>query len=524
MSVDLSTPGTPTEGAFRELVRDLRRLDGLDALDPSDVDAQLLRDATPSGRLLDLLRSLDVTDTEQVSDLALLEVIASWQRVVSTASAGLMRAAAALSRRDCLQVPAEPVPVGRGRRRYTTLRATGTEIAIRLGCSVRAGELLARDGRLFEGALAPTGEALERGEIDPRKARQIADRLADSPLQTALEVQDAVLPGAGLRSPAQVDRDLARALIEVDPTEAGDRHRRAKAERRVHHPRVLPDGMAGIWAVLPAEQAALVDGTLDAAAAAARAAGDRRTLDQLRADGLVDLVVGVSPAPTTEAGGQGTARTSGGATRARGEVAQRGGVGTRSAGTAVRVDVTVALSTLMGLDDAPGDLAGYGAITAEQARALAAGGTWRRLVTDPLTGAVLDVGRTRYRPPAALREHVIARDRTCARPGCTVPAARAELDHTVPFGSSLGCGPPQDAPPGGAPPGTASAIGQGTTSHDNLAPLCAPDHTAKTLGLMHLVQDEPGVLEWTTATGLRVRVVPGREGEITLLPAEPPPF
>ena len=32
------------------------------------------------------------------------------------------------------------------------------------------------------------------------------------------------------------------------------------------------------------------------------------------------------------------------------------------------------------------------------ARALAAGGTWRHLVTDPLSGAVIDVGRTRYRP------------------------------------------------------------------------------------------------------------------------------
>lgn len=492
--VDLATPRTPTEDAFWELVSDLRPPDALDALDPADVDARLLRGAPPSGRLLDLLRALDVADTERVGDLALLEVVAAYQRLVSTASAGLMRAAAALSRRECLQVPAEPVPVGRGRRRYTTLRATGTEIAIRLGCSVRSGELLARDGRIFEGALAPTGDALDRGEIDPRKAHQISDRLADSPLQTALEVQDAVLAGAALRSPAQVDRDLTRALIEVDPSEAEDRHRRARAERRVHHPRLLPDGMAGIWAVLPAERAALVDGTLDAAATAARAAGDPRTLDQLRADGFVDLVTGAPRATRPEHGA------------------------TRPGGAAVRVDVTVALSTLMGLDDAPGDLAGYGAITAEQARALAAGGTWRRLVTDPLTGAVLDVGRTRYRPPATLRDHVVARDRTCARPGCTVPAERAELDHTVPFGPSA-----TDAPPGD-PPGAVSPRERGITAHDNLAPLCTPDHTAKTLGLMHLVQDEPGVLEWTTATGLRLRVVPGRHGEVTLLPAEPPPF
>jgi hypothetical protein len=514
---DLASPWTPTEEAFWALVRDLRPQDLSAAINPSGVDADLLREVAPNGRLLDQLQTIDLTDTDRVDDLALLEVVAAWQRVVSHASAGLMRAAAALSRRDCLQVPAEPVPVGRGRRRYTTLRATGTEIAIRLGCSVRTGELLARDGRLFEGALAPTGDALERGEIDPRKARQIADRLADSPLQTALDVQAAVLAGAGLRSPAQVDRDLTRALVEVDPTEAEDRHRRARAERRVHHPRMLPDGMAGIWAVLPAESATLVDGTLDAAAAAARAAGDPRTLDQLRADGLVDLVVGAPAGSSSRAPG-GSAAGSG---APGGSAAGSGAPGTpRRGNVAVRVDVTVALSTLMGLDDAPGDLAGYGAITAEQARALAAGGTWRRIVTDPLTGAVLDVGRTRYRPPAALRDHVVARDRICARPGCTVPAEHAELDHTVPFG-----GPPRDrhpressstGPPRGGPPGT--------TSHENLAPLCAPDHTAKTLGVLHLEQAEPGVLTWTTATGLRVRVVPGRDGEATLLPVDPPPF
>ncbi len=538
VSIDLAAPWTSTEKAFWDLVRDLRPRDCLDALDPSRLDAERLREAVPTGRLLDMLRDLDLTDTERVHDVALLEIVAAWQRVVSTASAGLMRAAAALSQRDCLQVPAEPVPVGRGRRRYTTLRATGTEIAVRLGCSARTGELMARDGRLFEGALTPTGEALERGEIDLRKAHQIADRLADSPLATALEVQDAVLPGAGLRSPAQVDRDLTRALVEVDPTEAEDRHRRATAERRVQHPRVLPDGMAGIWAVLPAEQAALVDGTLGAAAAAARAAGDPRTLDQLRADGFVDLVVGAPAALSPGVGGRGAPCPSDGAKQPRGVATRPGAVAQRPGGVAVRVDVTVALSTLMGLDDAPGDLAGYGATTAEQARALAAGGTWRRLVTDPLTGAVLDVGCTRYRPSAALRDHVVARDRTCARPGCTVPAGRAELDHTVPFGQAKGGAPPGVAPPGGAPcgdppdrtpsdeatPGARSPSMCGTTSHDNLAPLCAPDHTAKTLGVMHLVQDEPGVLEWTTATGLRVRVVPGKDGEITLLPIETPPF
>ncbi|MCK6212767.1 13E12 repeat family protein, partial [Georgenia sp. EYE_87] len=75
-------------------------------------------------------------------------------------------------------------------------------------------------------------------------------------------------------------------------------------------------------------------------------------------------------------------------------------------------------------------LEGYGPITPDLARALAAGGTWRRLVTDPVTGTVTHLGRSVYRPPAALQALVRARDVTCVRPACTHLARRAQIDHT----------------------------------------------------------------------------------------------
>jgi hypothetical protein len=49
-------------------------------------------------------------------------------------------------------------------------------------------------------------------------------------------------------------------------------------------------------------------------------------------------------------------------------------------------------------------------------------GTWRRLVTDPVTGQLLDYGQDTYRPPKDLAEFVIARDQTCTFPGCERPA------------------------------------------------------------------------------------------------------
>jgi len=72
---------------------------------------------------------------------------------------------------------------------------------------------------------------------------------------------------------------------------------------------------------------------------------------------------------------------------------------------------------LMGLDEQAGVLAGYGPIPAQAARELAGDATWRRLLTDPLSGQLLDLGRTTYRPSAALAEFVRARDHRCLFPG-----------------------------------------------------------------------------------------------------------
>jgi hypothetical protein len=143
----------------------------------------------------------------------------------------------------------------------------------------------------------------------------------------------------------------------------------------------------------------------------------------------------------------------------------------------VEVQVTVAATTLLGLDELPGELAGYGTIPADVARAIAhdPSGTWRRVLTDPATGHLLDYGRTVYRPPAALRDHVIARDQTCRFPGCRQPAHHADLDHTVPYP-------------------------HGPTSAANLGVLCRHHHRLKTHARWRVEQDH-GVFRWTTPSG-----------------------
>src|SRR5262249_61185497 len=127
--------------------------------------------------------------------------------------------------------------------------------------------------------------------------------------------------------------------------------------------------------------------TLDVYAQECKTEGDPRTADERRADALCALILDPRLHYTT--GGK----------------------------DGVQVQVTVPASTLMGLDDQPGDLAGYGPIPAELARELAAEGTWRRLVTDPLSGTLLDYGRTTYRPPAGPAQFARAREQRGAGPG-----------------------------------------------------------------------------------------------------------
>ena len=123
-------------------------------------------------------------------------------------------------------------------------------------------------------------------------------------------------------------------------------------------------------------------------------------------------------------------------------------------GRAPQIGVVVAMSTLAGLDEQPAELLGAGPITAPTARRIAAGGVWRRLLTDP-AGQLLEISADTYEPPQALRDLVLARDRTCRGPGCRTPADRCDLDHTIPWPT-------------------------GPTSPANLRALCRSHHRLKT--------------------------------------------
>jgi len=119
-------------------------------------------------------------------------------------------------------------------------------------------------------------------------------------------------------------------------------------------------------------------------------------------------------------------------------------------------------------------LGGHGPVPAEVALRLIADAGWQRILYQPLTGALLEVGTTVHDPPAALREHVLVRDGGCTQPICGT--ARVDLDHNVPFP-------------------------HGPTSAANLRSRCRHHHRLKQHPDWQARVRPDGRIDWITPTG-----------------------
>jgi hypothetical protein len=329
------------------------------------------------------------------------------------------------------------------------------EVGCALGLSGSAAQNLLKNSEQLCHQLPATLNALSEGRIGMAQATAITEASYELPDEVLPDFEARVLKDAHQQSTAQLKRAAKRVALQLDPASAELKHQRSVADR---HVRIAPADHGSSWlmALLPAAQAHLLYDQVDAAARMAPA-DDSRTMDQLRADALVNAVLnGI------------------------------GGELPTSQGHRPAINVTVALSSLAGQDEEPGWLDGYGAITAGYARQLAHDptGRWRRLVTDPVSGQLLDYGTTRYRPPRHLSDHVIGRDGECAFPFCAHRARRSDLDHVVPYPC-------------------------GSTSADNLQPLHRRHHNAKTQAGWRVKRDfSTGGAQWTSPTGRQYRTKP----------------
>lgn len=280
---------------------------------------------------------------------------------------------------------------------------------------------------------------------------------------------------AATRTVPEVRRWLARRVIAADPGTAEIRRSRAVADRRVAvTPR--PDGVSELMALLPSVQARQVYDTVNALAMA-QGAGDLRTTDQRRAEALFDLLGGRAEPPR------------------------------------VQIQVTVPADTLLGESAEPGYVAGVGPITGGEALQLCGvvlpGGAlpgdslsgssaagpesaqgdivFRRLLTEPETGTLLDLSEAQYRPSTRLDRAVRARDGVCRFPGCNRSAhstrSGTDLDHTIPWP-------------------------RGETTASNLAVLCRHHHLLKHSPGWRTELDPDGVMLWATPLGGTVTTYP----------------
>ncbi len=363
------------------------------------------------------------------------------------------------------------------------LRSIAAEIGAATIQSDRTVQTHMSDAAILVERFPATLAALSAGRISRAHASVITDAglvIADDDARAAYEA--AVLPLAATETAGRLRPAARRLADQFQPLSLDERHRAARRDRRLWTT-ALDDGMAELGLIAPAD---LIHGIYDRATQFAASIldaerhpdtgdqldgleadplPDRRSLDQVRADVACDLLLTGQPATAAQ----------GSASPVR-----------------ARIQVTIPVRSLIGEDDEPAYLAGYGPIDAATARCLAADAPgWDRLFIDPDTGALQLVDR--YRPTEAQRRMLKARDEHCRFPGCRQPTDRCDIDHTI------------------------ARAHDGPTTVCNLGCFCRRHHMLKHHSAWRVRQRPDGVLEWTSPLGRVYEDRPART--LTFAPA-----
>ncbi|MHB1235072.1 MAG: HNH endonuclease signature motif containing protein, partial [Microbacteriaceae bacterium] len=380
-------------------------------------------------------------------------------------------------------------------------RALRAELACELRMPERTIENLLGVSEALVHDFRPTFEALLAGEISYRHAQILIDNTASLGHEAKRDLERQELVHARALSAAKFDRKVRVLRERLHPETITERCQRAAADREVLCTGGR-DGMAWLSAYLPAPDALAVYNRVSDIAISLQAPDEARTLTQLRADAFRDLLLDDDNGPAGSAFGEGLSDDGLDDQRLSHQRLSENGLGenglgddglsddendadhlpsrpnsARFRGIRPRVLVTVPVLTLLGRSDEPGTLDGYGPIDPETARELAGrASSFIRLLTHPETGAVLSVGKTRYRVPEDLRTWLGVRDGSCRFPGCNRSTSHCDVDHTIDW-----------------------AFG-GETRYDNLAHLCPSHHVLKHATRWQVVQARDGTaaLHWTS--------------------------
>jgi hypothetical protein len=449
---------------------------------------------------IDTLTSLNAIDPFDLPAAARIDYLSALERQISWLQAMMQRAIVAVAGEEG----------SKSEDMFTGVDdAEREDVATALRMSTGTAQIRIDVARTLVNHLPNVCSALAMGEISPAHATVIA-RESASAIRDGMgpahiySIEQSALAYAEFHSPTQVANKVRTTIAKLAPEPFEEIAERARDTRRVSCFREV-DGLSTIVAILPAEDAQIVMKAIENFIHA-QVANEYITLNAQGVRGAGRADAGVAGAGADGVGASDGAADADSANDSEVQPGQHRSMDMKRADALtsiaawslqqstvdvklhrrpVTVNVTIDLPTLLGLAENPGQLAGYGAIPASVARALASDGKWQRFITDPQTGTLLDFGRESYEPPQALVDFLIARDRTCRFPGCRQSAARADLDHAKSWESG------------------------GETSAANLGALCRRHHRLKTHGGWKLKSHSDGACTWTSPLG-KIYEVPAR--------------
>jgi hypothetical protein len=402
-----------------------------------------------SGESAGLLMDLDPAafdDTGQV------RLAAQLQRLENAAAGRKTAAVAAFAQ---TQEPSEPDP--------ETGEPPGPDftdcaVAVALGMSQPAAQRIVTAARRLVGFLPRTLAMMTAGDLGYYPALRVVEGAAELDAEQCAQLERLVLPKAPGKAPGKIAALVRKAVARIDAEALARGHRTAR--RNACLDITLDDGTdSGTGWVNghgPVLEATVVRTAVEAWARAAKTAGDPRSLDELRWAALHDW-----------------------STRyLTGQLDGQHGHRPTSRGAPITVNIAVDLTTYLGLTTHPAEILGTGVLIPPTAlHDLLPDAGLRRLITDPLTGHLLDASPHSYRPRVPLARFVTLRDVTSTGPNSSVPATEVDQDHTYPFDDG------------------------GLTIRANLGSPNRRWHNAKTKGGWTVTQNDDRTWTWTSPHG-----------------------
>jgi HNH endonuclease len=332
--------------------------------------------------------------------------------------------------------------------------------------------------------LPVTLAAMRAGDLEPYRAQAITPEVPRLRPEVCAEVEQTLFPGV-LRLPtARVRAATRRAVAAADPDEVAEQAKQARAQRFVCVRPSLDPGMTEWVAEQPSETSAAAWAAVDELAHTYVADGEHRSLQQARADAMMDLILGHATVTTTvdlsipvTALPRIAQAADGGDTgldhRADGRDGSGGACSCGGISPPAPAEVVLQLPRV-GVEIRRIGLLSTGAIAELLADADI---RLRAALHDGDTGALVTLGARTYRPGQAEARFVRRRDGCCRFPGCATPAHRSDIDHVTTFATG------------------------GPTDRTNLITLCRRHHRLKHHGGWTLTMTPTGVATWTNGIG-----------------------